>query len=72
MITGTTGPVIMIYVHLAISGIAAESIRMETVLKAADFNRLDKTKVSMLIESVYVHKRDPKSGTQAIDITWKF
>ena len=52
--------------------IAAESIRMETVLKAADFNRLDKTKVSMLIESVYVHKRDPKSGTQAIDITWKF
>lgn len=29
-------------------------------------------KVSMLIESVYVHKRDPKSGTQAIDITWKF
>ena len=45
---------------------------METVLKAADFNRLDKTKVSMLIESVYVHKRDPKSGTQAIDITWKF
>lgn len=52
--------------------IAAESIRMETVLKAADFNHLDKTKVSMLIESVYVHKRDPKSGTQAIDITWKF
>lgn len=52
--------------------IAAESVRMETVLKAADFNRLDKTKVSMLIESVYVHKRDPKSGTQAIDITWKF
>lgn len=52
--------------------IAAESIRMETVLKAANFNRLDKTKVSMLIESVYVHKRDPKSGTQAIDITWKF
>lgn len=52
--------------------IAAESIRMETILKAADFNRLDKTKVSMLIESVYVHKRDPKSGTQAIDITWKF
>lgn len=45
---------------------------METVLKAADFNHLDKTKVSMLIESVYVHKRDPKSGTQAIDITWKF
>ena len=52
--------------------IAAESIRMETVLKAAGFNHLDKTKVSMLIESVYVHKRDPKSGTQAIDITWKF
>ena len=52
--------------------IAAESIRMETVLKAADFNHLDKTKVSMLIESVYVHKRDPKSGTQAINITWKF
>ena len=52
--------------------IAAESIRMETILKVADFNRLDKTKVSMLIESVYVHKRDPKSGTQAIDITWKF
>lgn len=52
--------------------IAAESVRMETVLKAADFNRLDKAKVSMLIESVYVHKRDPKSGTQAIDITWKF
>lgn len=52
--------------------IAAESIRIETVLKAADFNHLDKTKVSMLIESVYVHKRDPKSGTQAIDITWKF
>lgn len=34
--------------------------------------QLRKTKVSMLIESVYVHKRDPKSGTQAIDITWKF
>lgn len=34
--------------------------------------RKRKTKVSMLIESVYVHKRDPKSGTQAIDITWKF
>lgn len=32
----------------------------------------DIPKVSMLIESVYVHKRDPKSGTQAIDITWKF
>lgn len=52
--------------------IAAESVRMETVLKAADFNRLDKAKVSMLIESVYVHKRDAKSGTQAINITWKF
>ena len=34
--------------------------------------RPDPDDINCFIESVYVHKRDPKSGTQAIDITWKF